>query len=520
VLLSGGAIHWSVGNSDLSISGCIFDSNYAAYGGGAYIGDYHSGVLVTHSTFQNNIGTYGAGVYITQFNEGVLFVAVTVRGNAASAVGGGMYVLSADLGIVHCSWSGNVAPKSGALHSQAKTVYIDSTLIAGSIGTEVVVHLVSALSVVINSAQFLNNTGGGGSIGVTNCDDVSIWNCSFQKNTATVLNGGAILAIYSNVNVSNCVFINNTAQENGGAVHITDAKRVVIFGCVFDGNAALTGSGSAVWISSSSSVSIVGNELHNNRALHGGGTVYWVASLMAEPPGVLTANHFSENNAALYGSAVATDATALTLGADNVYNITDYTVDVPPITTYVVDYYEHVVRTESSVMVQAIVLTEAACAGYVTGGFLETVSSGNATFTSLLAYCDPGYSMPVYLSTTIRGIVLQVSFDLSFRECVTGEYYGDNICTPCESGTFSVTDPQSLNASLSKLTQQKVCLDCPDGSSGCHGNSVDLEEGYWRISDQAISTLSCPYVGSCKGGSGTGDELCTDGYGGKMHRYI
>jgi hypothetical protein len=520
-----GGIHLSVSNSDLLITGCIFNSNYAPFGGGAYIGDYHNGILVRRSTFENNAGSYGGGVYITQFNLRILFDAVTVRGNAASAVGGGLYVLSADLSIVHCSFLGNVAPSSGALYSQAKTVYIDSTLIADNRGSSVDgsiggVRLNSALSIVINSAQFINNTaaGSGGSIGLSNCAAVSIWNCSFERNVASELIGGAILALYSNMNVSNSTFFNNIAHVSGGAVYITKAESVLVTGCVFDGNSASTGSGSAVWISSSSSVSIVSNSLHNNRALQGGGTVYWVAAGMTEPLGVLENNTFSENNTALYGSAVATDATALALDPGNVYNVTDYSAVAPPINAYVVDYYAQVVRVESTATLAAILPTTVICynsSGYITGRFTEKLDQGSANFTSLEAYCDPGFSLPVSLTLNRGNEVLQISFNLYFRECVTGEYYSDSVCIPCEDGSFSVTDP-STTSSLSALTRDKVCRECPDGSSACHGSNVILKDGYWRINDQATSTLSCPYAGSCGGGVGTGDDLCTDGYEGKI----
>jgi hypothetical protein len=517
MLMSGGGIHWSVRNSDLSITGCVVDSNFATYGGGAYLGDYHSGVLMNHSTFENNTGVYGAGVYVTQFNERILFDAMTVRGNAASAAGGGLYVLSGDLSIAHSRFLGNAAPKSGAFYSQAKTVYLDSTLIAGSTGAEIV-HLESALSVVVKSAQFFSNTAAdGGSFSVTDCEDVSIWNCSFQENIARVSNGGAILSKNSNINVSNCAFVSNTAQDGGGAVHITLAERVLVTGCVFDGNAALNGSGSAVWISSSSDVSIVDNDLYNNRALQGGGTVFWVSAHMSEPDGLLKNNIFSENNRAMYGSAVATDATALTLDV-YVYEITNYSTTTPPFTTHVVDFYGEVVRSESEVAVAAVVFDGGACDGYVTGDYLNKVTNGIANFSSLEVYCDPGFLMSVELTTLINGVPLRIPIELRFRECVTGEYYSDRICISCEEGTFSVTDPQ--NTSLSELTQQQVCRECPDGASACYGNSVFLKDGYWRINNQSTSTLKCPYADSCGGGEGTGDELCTDGYEGNIYRYI
>lgn len=377
----------------------------------------------------------------------------------------------------------------------------------------------TASFVAIRSTKFVQNAAGSaGAVGFRNCDKVFIQDCLFDENLSLDDNGGAVLSESSNLNVSNCVFSRNVAYMNGGAVHVSLAGSVAISCCTFNGNNVSSGSGSAVWMSETAKTDILGNSLFDNCALNGGGTVYWTALLMEEPLNLTTVNNFSDTNLALYGRSVATDIFRLSLADGNIYNVTDYTMPVPLVVVHVIDFYGQIVLTESSsVAIVSVNYADALCyksAGYVTGGIVELSSSGAYSFASLEAYCDPGYSMPVSLRTNIRGVVFQTSFRLWFRGCETGEYWGERVCAPCEEGTFSVTDPATVS-SLSDLTQLDVCLGCPDGSASCHGKTVVLKDGYWRISEKATSTTACPYEGSCGGGSGAGDVLCAAGYEGK-----
>lgn len=150
--------------------------------------------------------------------------------------------------------------------------------------------------------------------------------------------------------------------------------------------------------------------------------------------------------------------------------------------------------------------------GYVTGGIIEQLSGGVSIFSSLLAYCDPGFDMPVFVSATIEGISMQTSFVLSFRECVRGEYFADSICIPCPRGTFSVTDPST--STLSELSQQMVCLECLHGATDRYKDTVVLHQGYLRISELSATPINCPRERSCSGGAHTGDMSCSDGYEG------
>lgn len=486
--------------------------------GGITIGEGHATVSFLDNIIELNIGDLGGGIYVSQGDDdSVTFTRTTIRENTATSEGGGIYALFGILNMVKCSITKNSAASSGALYGRSVTAVIESTLITYNVARIAGgLYFESAISVAVNDTQFVNNSAGGaGAIGARDCEELTFMGCLFENNTGSVGYGGAFVVDNSNIDITGCMFKANSARGSGGALYLY-SLRTTVSNCIFDGSISHTNGGSAIWLSTSESVGIVGNTFRNNHAPNGGGTVYWVASAMDEPSDLLSSNIFSETNSALYGSAVATDVQMLVPADKNIYDVTDYTAPVPSLEAHVVDYYGQVVKTENAVIVASVKSSEAFCfasTGYVTGGIIGAIASGVSNFTDLLAYCDPGYSMTIYLTTAIESGTFQAAAEYWFRDCITGEYWGDRVCNPCEVGTFSVTDPATVSC-LSDLTQQDVCRECPDGSDSCYGSSIILSKGYWRISDKSTSTTKCPYEGSCKGGAGSGDALCADGYEG------
>jgi hypothetical protein len=339
--------------------------------------------------------------------------------------------------------------------------------------------------------------------------------------------GGAVAVSGSDLNVADCTLLNNFARNAGGGFHVKEGSQIAISRSWFEGNIVLKGPGSAIWMSDcADDMEIGNNSFLDNKTPLGGGTVYWsVSSGMSEPVGLggngsTSLNFFADTNTALYGEAVATDAYRLRVGSkdSDTYEITDYTTShIPLDPVYLVDYYDQVVRSESTAVVLASVLSTVQChqsnTGYVTDGIVERVISGESNFTSLSAFCDPGYSMPLSFTSTTNNLVLSTYVEVEFRECVVGEYYGDHVCSTCRDGTYSLTDP--VSKPLAELSESDVCKDCPSGSSNCYGSTIEVHKGYWRVSNDATTLLSCPYGDSaCKGGTGSGDALCRDGYTG------
>ncbi|CAN0390209.1 unnamed protein product, partial [Ectocarpus fasciculatus] len=252
----GGAIHCSVGNTDMAIYRCLFDSNAATFGGGIYFGDYHKFISLAQVVLRRNSGEYGGAVYITQFNSDLVFVNSTFLANVASADGGGLHLLSEDITLIRCDVFNNEALRGGGVYSKAETITIKACNISGNRG-----HTLYA--------------GSGGALGIIDCVDASVRGTLFVDNGAQLLDGGALFCQSSHLNMSSCTFERNIAGVNGGAVYIVESDSVRVTNSMFNGNSAVTGGGSGVWISTSLTATIVANIFENNTALSGGGTVYW-----------------------------------------------------------------------------------------------------------------------------------------------------------------------------------------------------------------------------------------------------
>jgi hypothetical protein len=384
-------------------------------------------------------------------------------------------------------------------------------------------------AIVISLSHFHHNAAGdGGAISATGCSDMRISGCWMTSNTATSSMGGAVQSIDSSMIVTNASFLVNNASDSGGGVFSLGGSLSVSFS-LFEGNDARRGSGSAIWLASQVTdtdmetdietyrVRVVQNcSFSNNSALNGGGTVYWDLPDEDEPLDLLP-NTFLDNTA-LYGNDVATGVRLLSLGEQTGLNITQYSSFAPPISVSALDFYHQIVKTQSTSYAVASLLYTAMCYqtyGSVTGGTVQEMAQGISNFTSLLVYCDPGYSMTINITYTVEGNSLSALVPMTFRVCEKGEYYGNHICSPCEKGTFSLTEPSSV--SLSDLTQIKVCKKCPDEADDCYSDVMVVKEGYWRVSDEASTILKCPLgSGSCGGGAETGDASCEEGYHGLM----
>lgn len=142
------------------------------------------------------------------------------------------------------------------------------------------------------------------------------------------------------------------------------------------------------------------------------------------------------------------------------------------------------------------------------GDVIQRVVNGVATFVDLIPNCAPGFYMDVTFTASIS--TTQADLRIIFRECVTGEYYGERVCQPCANGSYSFKDPSGLE--LSMITAS-VCETCPSQAEQCYKDTIILKEGYWRISETAHNILECPLDSTaCVGGSSYGDGLCGEGY--------
>lgn len=109
--------------------------------------------------------------------------------------------------------------------------------------------------------------------------------------------------------------------------------------------------------------------------------------------------------------------------------------------------------------------------------------------------------------------------------CDDGSYQplaGESSCFQCDSteSTGGVTGSTSRDACICKDGRYRAnpgdlsCELCTDGLV-CEDGEVGLQSGYWRSSESNLYGVPCTSAG-CKGGFGSGDELCEQGYEGPL----
>lgn len=123
-------------------------------------------------------------------------------------------------------------------------------------------------------------------------------------------------------------------------------------------------------------------------------------------------------------------------------------------------------------------------------------------------------------------------------QCTAGKITGtlaSASCSDCLAGTFSASDAQSSCSdcsgntySLAASSSCALCLasfyisvdgDCvsgPPGSScatdgGSSQSSLELNEGYWRVSESSTDVRSCPLPRACAGSNNTDSAAADDG---------
>lgn len=462
-----------------------------------FFGSDHTAVSISKCIFESNTGEYGGAIYLDQFSYGVSLTSSLLKRNVAKELGGAVFTLASELSMYDCDLLTNIASSGAGLYQPSNML----------------VHFVN-----LTFCRFDGNLAANlyASVFVELASRVTIQSCSFSGNKETIASAVGVKRA-SFVFIENCSFTGNVANSSAGAVYLESGYDN------FERNIAILGSGSAIYLTSSTQVTIQNNRFVNNSADSAGGTIYWVVSSnMIVPVGLASTGsnvlfgNFYQDNTALFGNNVATDANSLTLSEENTYAVIDYDAYVPAIDVYLVDYYGQIVRIESSGAATASVLTTTKCydgsVGYVTGGYIAPIQSGTVQFNELGAFCDPGYSMRVNITSSVDSIEV-TSFTLNFRPCQRGEYYQDNICRHCESGTYSLTDPTDVD--LVDLEYSDVCKPCPKGADSCLGDTIVLKKGYWRISESSSSLLECPYGElACLGGNSSGNAICHKGFKG------
>jgi predicted outer membrane repeat protein len=267
-------------NTTWTIDGCIFTLNKCDQLGGAI---YSVGPVMSYSNhYNNNTGVKGGAVYASGDAATLLlhrdhFFGNRAVGGAYSATpNGGAVMTEAVANVTECAFTANTALKAGGalFHMQNLTVF---------------------------GSQFISNVAAesGGAIAgeIPGSELLELQQCMFQKNTATLYDGGAVYAAAAVTSMAH-IFTSNTAGRSGGAVyspgpvHVAEGQ--------FTHNAAAHGG--AVY--ASAELVSRDNYFTSNTVSGNGGALWAKQSLMLVPP-----SRFEHNTAGQYGGAVygATD---------------------------------------------------------------------------------------------------------------------------------------------------------------------------------------------------------------------
>ena len=272
--LQGGAL--LIHGKDVTIDNCIFQNNYADYGGGAiyteYFVDHHpddgKNLVIKNSKFINNGARITAGAaglygYNTQILNCLFESNMVYDPNGGSVYGGAIQVGRKEVNtnsiIKGCKFIRNKAVSitgtqlshGGASCLRDGVTYEDCLFEENSAdnGGALTAHC----SGTIRNCTFKSNSANDFGGAISNFDEedsinLKIIDCDFKSNRAPY--GGAVkLAGYS-IKVEDCNFDNNYASIDGGAAFI-DTKTLDIFDSTFNYNSAQQ-NGGAVFINGES----------------------------------------------------------------------------------------------------------------------------------------------------------------------------------------------------------------------------------------------------------------------------
>lgn len=251
--------------SELTISGCTFDSNIAVQNGGALYNDNEvvdnelSSSISTCTFTKNTSATQGGAISINRIPGNIQNCNFQFN---ASERGGALAGFDSDLKISECRFESNHAdrgtqPRGAAIWVNLQSPEIRNTIFSGNSANHSGggIELNNTPNAIISGCNFLNNSAGQGGGGLsTQWDETSprpsamIDKCLFQGNSSG-LEGGGIYSYYFELLIRESRFHNNTGV-NGGALMLDyklsgDSKVSRMERCLFMGNSA-TSIGGAV----------------------------------------------------------------------------------------------------------------------------------------------------------------------------------------------------------------------------------------------------------------------------------
>jgi len=234
-------------------------------------------------------------------------------------------------------------------------------------------------------------------------------------------------------------------------------------------------------------------------------------------------NNTFTNNSADYGPDIASYAVKI---RQKTTNNTKIILDESPsglsyngsLSLELVDYDGQIMNQQSSKVVKINAVTPNAS---ISGINYAKFTEGVAEFPDLVFESIPGSTNVKYslTSSAIDSSVVSAALsnssnefnselEVNFRFCKPGEALTtSNTCRECSFGTYSL---------FWNSTQCKNCMD----NAVCSGtNQIQVEEGYWRSSQESETIVECLRTDSCLGGfnpTNVNPISCEEGYEGLL----
>ena len=266
----GGALY--ANTNTLTLSKNVFQNNSADYGGALHTFTKNA-LTLSENTFWNNFAGYGGGVLYAYINNTLTISGNTFQNNSAENNGG---VLDANINntltLLGNTFQNNFADYGGALFS-----YINNTLI-------------------LSGNTFQNNSADtkGGALDANINNTLTLLGNMFQNNSADY--GGAFYAHINNTLTLSVNTFENSSADYGGALYAHTNNTLILSRNTFH-NSSANANGGALDANMNNTLTLSGNTFQNNSADYGGAFYAYINNTL-----ILSGNTF-QNNSADYGGA-------------------------------------------------------------------------------------------------------------------------------------------------------------------------------------------------------------------------
>ena len=253
---------------------CALVNNFASNGKGSYL-FVHGNINISNSNFTDNGATFGGALSVSGCRIHIYYSSFTE--NTAGSGGALIIHKSITTHFNYCNFHNNRASENdgGAIEIHSNIVYIKSCIFRSNFATSgsggAVAIIVGKLTVQYSTFD-LNEANVGAALEVHSHDSYFL-NSKFLGNTAD--HDGGALSLKSNVTIiQECSYNNNSAsQGNGGAISVFSDDILIMYSTNITGNSAKYGGGLKLHDTSITLFLIVMCIFDSNEAENAGGAI-------------------------------------------------------------------------------------------------------------------------------------------------------------------------------------------------------------------------------------------------------